>query len=177
MKFHLTPLFLSCLLGSSGDLWCQSSTDKDYEPPVYTTMIHISTDSGRYKGKMIEMTDSTISIMLLRQGRRFDFDARQIYSIKVKKRFFRSVFIDFALGATAATFLVIGVYWHEGFDNPDYPSFGQALLGGLAIGGGGGLLYGMAESTFFRVHIPVNKSLEMFRQHRRKLLKYWLGKE
>jgi len=140
-------------------------------------MLHISTDSGRYKGKMIEMTDSTVSIMLLKEGRRMDFDARLINTIKVKKRFFRSVFMDFVLGATLTTVVVVGYYWREGFDNPDDPSFGQALLGGLAVGGGGGLLYGMAESTFFRVRIPVNKSLEMFRQHRRKLLKYWLGNE
>jgi hypothetical protein len=126
---------------------------------------------------MIEMTDSTVSIMLLKEGTRMDIDARLINSIKVKKRFFRSVLIDFSIGALFSTFLIVDAYWREGFYDPDYPPFGQALLGGLAIGGGGGLLYGMAESTFFRVHIPVNKSLEMFRLHRRRLLKFWLGNE
>lgn len=177
MKVLLTPLFLCCLIGGPGKLWCQSSADKDYEPPVYTSVIHISTENGQFKGRMIEMTDSSISIMLLKERTRMDIDARLIYSIKVKKRFFRSVLLDFTLGAGLATFLVVGLYWHEGFYDPDLPSFGQALLGGLALGGGGGILYGVAESTFFRVHIPVNKSLEMFRLHRRKLLKFWLGNE
>jgi hypothetical protein len=177
MKFALTPLFLCCLMGRPSDLWSQSSADKDYQPPVYNSILHISTDNGKYKGRIIEMTDSTVSIMLLRERTRMDFNARLINDIKVKKRFFRSVLIDFGLGAVAATVLVVGAYWREGFYNPDYPSFGQALLGGLAVGGGGGMIYGMAESTFFRVRIPVNKSMELFRSNRRRLLKFWLGNE
>lgn len=171
MKFSLTPLFLYCLIGSPVGLHSQSSD----QPPVYTSMLHLSTDSGKYKGRIIEMTDSTVSIML-KNRTRMDFDARHIYTIKVKKRFFRSVLLDCTLGAVAATFVVVSYYWREGFYDPDL-SFGQALLGGLAIGGGGGLVYGMAESAFFRVHIPVNKSLDVFRLHRRRLLKFWLGNE
>jgi hypothetical protein len=135
------------------------------------------TDSGRLRGRMIEMTDSTVSIMLIKQGLRMDIDARMIYTIKIKKRFFRSVWLDFLLGAGVTTVLITGFYWKEGFWDPDLPTYGQALLGGLAIGGGGGILYGMAESTFFKVRIPVNKSLAMFRLHRRRLLKFWLGNE
>jgi len=177
MKLTLIPLFLCCLISKPGELLSQSSADPDSQPPVYTSVLHISTDSAKLKGKMLEMTDSTISIMLLKERRRMDIDARLINSIKVKKRFFKSVLLDCAIGATLATVLVVGAYWHEGFWDPTYPPFGEALLGGLALGGGGGFVYGMAESTFFRVRIPVNKSLEMFRLHRRKLLKFWLGNE
>ncbi|HVU57495.1 MAG TPA: hypothetical protein VHD83_20670 [Puia sp.] len=176
MKLPFTPLFLCCLLGSPGDLRSQSSADQN-QPPVYTSMIHVSTDNGNFKGRMIEMTDSSISIMLIKERTRMDIDARLIYTIKVKKRFFRSVLLDFSFGIGVTTALIVGYYWREGFWNPDYPPFGQALLGGLAVGGGGGLLYGMGESTFFKVRIPVNKSLEMFRLHRRRLLKFWLGNE
>lgn len=177
MKFALTPLMLCCLIGGQGDAWGQSSTDHQFDPPVYNSILHINSDSGKLKGRMIEMTDSTVSIMLLKAPGRMDIDVRLINSIRVKKRFFRSVFMDFVLGVTLTTVLVSAYYWKEGFWDPDMPSYGQALLGGLAIGGGGGILFGMAESTFFKVRIPVNKSLELFRLNRRKLLKYWLGNE
>lgn len=123
------------------------------------------------------MTDSSVSVMLLNQRTRMDIDARMIYDIKVKKRFFRTVSQDFFLGALVSTIAVVCIYWKDGFWDPSYPPFGQALLGGLAVGGGGGILFGITESTFFKVRIPVNKSLEMFRLHRSKLLKFWLGNE
>ena len=174
MKFPLTPLFLCCLIGGSGALFGQSSREVSFKPPIYNSVLHISTDNGTYKGRILEMTDTTISIMQLKDKSRLDIPARLIYTIKVKKRFFRSVFIDFCLGTTAATFFILCYYLPDAIGNPGYPPFGKVLLGGMAIGAGGGILYGMAESTFFRIRIPIDKNLGNFQVHRRKLLKFWL---
>jgi len=175
MKLAAIPLFLCCAIGGPDILFGQSAADGNFQPPVYNAIVHISTDNGKYKGRMMDMTDSTISIMQLREGARLDIPARLINTIKVKKRFFRSVLLDFSIGTVLTTFFIVGYYWHEGFDNPDDPPFGQALLTGMAFGAGAGTLYGVTEATFFKVRIPVNKSLELFRQHRGRLLKYWLG--
>ena len=173
MNWTPIPFLLCCTLGGWGTLWGQCDSHTTWDPPIYNSLLRITTGGTTIKGRMLGMTDSSISIMRMKEKDELIIPARLISMIKVKRRFFRSVLLDFSVGTVISTFLVVSFYWHAGFDNPDYPSFGQVLWVAAVAGGGGGLLYGMAESAFFRLRIPVNKSLEVFRAQRHKLLKYW----
>lgn len=172
MNLAAISLLVACAVGSFGRSFGQSSPETDFGLPTYNTIVHVSTDNGNIKGRLIGVTDSSITILRLREKDRFDIPASIIGTIKVKKRFFRSVLLDFSIGALLTGVIVFAYYWDHGFWTPDDPPFGKSLLTGMALGGGSGILYGMVESTFFKIRLPVNKSLYLFQNHRRQLMKY-----
>jgi hypothetical protein len=172
MKLAAISLLISCAVCSSGILFGQSAFQTDFDHPVYNSLLHISTDNGNFKGRLIAMTDSSLTLLLLREKDRIEIPAGIIGTIKVKRRFFRSVLLDACVGTVLTGGLVVGYYWNQGFWTPEDPPFGQSLLFGLAFGAGAGVLVGMAESTFFKLRLPVNKSLDLFRKHRNRLMQY-----
>ncbi|MDO6434208.1 hypothetical protein Q4E93_26600 [Flavitalea sp. BT771] len=173
MKLAAITLLISCAVCSSDTLFGQSTSGTDFDHPGYNSLLHISTDNGNFKGRLVAMTDSSLTLLRIREKDRIEIPAGSIGTIKVKRRFFRSVLLDACVAATLTGALVVGYYWNQGFWTPEDPPFGQSLLYGLAFGTGAGGLFGIAESAFFKLRLPVNKSLDLFRKHRDRLMHYW----
>src|SRR5882672_1778298 len=171
MKLAAICLLIFCTPGGSGILFGQTASRTDFDHPIYNSLLHISTDHGNFKGTLISMTDSGITLLRKKEKDRIGIPACTIGIIRIKRRFFRSVLIDLCVGAVLTSAFVVTYYWQKEFWTPNDPPFGQALLGGFVIGAGTGAVIGIGESAFFRLRLSVNKSLDLFRKHRDRLEK------
>ena len=170
MKLAPLTLLIGCAI-SSPRLLSGQSPNPDFNNPSYNSTLTIKTDGAHYKGRLVGLTDTSLYLVRLKEKDRIEIPAREIESIKVKRRFFRSVLVDFCMGAAVPTVLLLA--FHP--EDPDW-FYGQLLLKTLIVGSGVGIVGGIMESAFFRQRILINKNVYIFQQRRSRLSKYWTNK-